>query len=270
MNVSLFLSAKYYNSCLATTLLGMNCPSRNDDTLEHEDWNQNPSALAADVTTREDLNGIVNRRTNQDSAVEAEDTRSEAQGDGAADYSRLPEVPENAPRKDSDGRISYLDAGSPSRQRRRLARPSQILESFPVLNIANTRSTVQSNAVSSSSHDTSSSGSLSRAVRITGQILKKFLGFVGPGFLVAVAYIDPGNYSTDVSAGVATQFKLLFIVLMSNVFAIILQSLAIRLGTVTGMHLAEHCRAHLPKWLNLFLYILGEAAIIATDIAEVG
>ena len=56
---------------------------------------------------------------------------------------------------------------------------------------------------------------------------------------------------------------------MSNIFAILLQSLAVRLGSVTGLNLAEHCRAHLPRWLNYFLYLLGEAAIIATDIAEV-
>ena len=101
------------------------------------------------------------------------------------------------------------------------------------------------------------------------RVLFKFGKFVGPGFIISVAYIDPGNYSTDVAAGAATRFKLLFMVLMSNVFAIVLQSLSVRLGTVTGMNLAEHCRAHLPKWLNLALYILGEAAIIATDIAEV-
>ena len=93
--------------------------------------------------------------------------------------------------------------------------------------------------------------------------------FVGPGFLVAVAYIDPGNYSTDVAAGAATGYRLLFIVLLSNVFAVVLQSLSIRLGTVTGKNLSEHCRLHLPKWLNIFIYILAEIAIIATDIAEV-
>lgn len=87
--------------------------------------------------------------------------------------------------------------------------------------------------------------------------------------MVAVAYIDPGNYSTDVAAGAETKFKLLFIVLMSNVFAIVLQSLAVRLGSVTGLNLAENCRAHLPRWLNWSLYALGEGAIIATDIAEV-
>src|SRR6266536_3471193 len=81
--------------------------------------------------------------------------------------------------------------------------------------------------------------------------------------------IDPGNYATDVAAGAATKFSLLFIVLMSNLFAIFLQSLCIKLGTVTGLNLAENCRAHLPRWLNITLYLFSESAIIATDIAEV-
>lgn len=81
--------------------------------------------------------------------------------------------------------------------------------------------------------------------------------------------VDPGNYSTDISAGAENQFRLLFIILMSNLFAIFLQCLSIKLGTVTGLNLAEACRAYLPRWLNYFLYFLAEAAIIATDIAEV-
>ncbi|KAJ4293882.1 NRAMP-like transporter smf-3 [Collariella sp. IMI 366227] len=94
-------------------------------------------------------------------------------------------------------------------------------------------------------------------------------GFIGPGFMVAVAYIDPGNYATDVAAGASYRFRLLFIVLLSNIFAIFLQSLSIKLGTVSGLNLAEACRAFLPRWLNYFLYAMAEAAIIATDIAEV-
>ena len=87
--------------------------------------------------------------------------------------------------------------------------------------------------------------------------------------MIAVAYIDPGNYSTDVAAGATYRFKLLFIILMSNLFAIFLQSLCIKLGTVTGLDLAQHCRKHLPRWLNYFLYFLAENDIIATNIAEV-
>ncbi|KAK3303334.1 natural resistance-associated macrophage protein-domain-containing protein [Chaetomium strumarium] len=96
-----------------------------------------------------------------------------------------------------------------------------------------------------------------------------FAKFIGPGFMVAVAYIDPGNYATDVAAGASYQFRLLFIVLLSNIFAIFLQSLSIKLGTVSGLNLAEACRAFLPPWLNYALYFMAEAAIIATDIAEV-
>ncbi|OJJ49050.1 hypothetical protein ASPZODRAFT_1384669 [Penicilliopsis zonata CBS 506.65] len=101
------------------------------------------------------------------------------------------------------------------------------------------------------------------------QTLINFGRFVGPGFLIAVAYIDPGNYSTDVAAGASSRYALLFIVLLSNLFAIFLQSLCIKLGTVTGLNLAENCRDHLPKWLVIILYIFSEAAIVATDIAEV-
>jgi metal iron transporter len=101
------------------------------------------------------------------------------------------------------------------------------------------------------------------------RVLSKYTRFIGPGFMVSVAYIDPGNYSTDVTAGATYRFKLLFIVLMSNLFAIFLQSLCIKLGTVTGLNLAEHCKAHCPPWLNIVLYIFAESAIIATDIAEV-
>ncbi|KAH7126244.1 metal ion transporter metal ion transporter [Dactylonectria estremocensis] len=99
--------------------------------------------------------------------------------------------------------------------------------------------------------------------------LLKFGSFIGPGFMISVAYIDPGNYATDVAAGATYRFRLLFIVLLANIFAIFLQSLCIKLGTVTGLNLAESCRANLPPWLNYVLYFFAEVAIIATDIAEV-
>ena len=265
---------------LSIAALSMNCPSRHEDTLEHEDWNQNPAALAADLTTREDLNGIVNRRTNQDFSKEAEDTRTEAQGDGSLEQRRSADIDKLPPRKDLDGstqnnlqtQISFFDKNPQQSfaHRRRAPRSSHSYESFPELRIANTRETAVSSNPSPSRTDVGSPGKAIISFQAIARIFRKFLGFIGPGFMVSVAYIDPGNYSTDVSAGVATKFKLLFIVLMSNIFAIILQSLAIRLGTVTGTNLAEHCRAHVPRWLNYALYLLGEGAIIATDIAEVG
>ncbi|KAF9876220.1 metal ion transporter metal ion transporter [Colletotrichum karsti] len=99
--------------------------------------------------------------------------------------------------------------------------------------------------------------------------LVTFGQFVGPGFMIAVAYIDPGNYATDIAAGASYHFDLLFIVLLSNIIAIFLQSLAIKLGTITGLDLATACRVFLPKWMNVTVYVLGEIAIIATDMAVV-
>lgn len=78
-----------------------------------------------------------------------------------------------------------------------------------------------------------------------------------------------GNYATDIHAGASYRFKLLFMVFMSNVIAVFLQALCSKLGTVTGLNLAENCRAHLPRWLNYILWFIAEAAIIATDVSEV-
>ena len=225
----------------------MNCPSRTDEPPRDVGWNQNPPGLSADLTTRQDLNGMVNLRTDQDSSKEADDPRTQGDSDGAYDYDKLsgnspsPSLHQRSGRsKSASGSESWATA---------LAEPPTPVKRRP-----------------------SPSSWRRKAVQFAEEpwrVLAKFGKFIGPGFIISVAYIDPGNYSTDVAAGAATRFKLLFIVLMSNVFAIVLQSLAVRLGTVTGLNLAEHCRAHLPRWLNLVLYLLGEAAIIATDIAEV-
>jgi hypothetical protein len=101
------------------------------------------------------------------------------------------------------------------------------------------------------------------------QTLKKFAKFIGPGFMVAVAYIDPGNYATDIAAGADSRFSLLFMVLLSNLIAIFFQTLCIKMGSVTGGSLGDNCREHLPRWMFIGLYILSEIAIIATDVAEV-
>jgi metal iron transporter len=87
--------------------------------------------------------------------------------------------------------------------------------------------------------------------------------------MIAVAYIDPGNYATDAAAGASYEYKLLFMILLSNIFAIFLQSLCIKLSSITGLNLAEMNKAHCPRWLNYVLWLFGEAAVIATDIAEV-
>lgn len=87
--------------------------------------------------------------------------------------------------------------------------------------------------------------------------------------MVSVAYMDPGNYSTAVAAGAGYQYKLLFSIFVSNCLAVFLQILSAKLGAVTGLDLAANCRENLPPRLNLFIYVLAEFAIIATDLAEV-
>lgn len=101
------------------------------------------------------------------------------------------------------------------------------------------------------------------------RVMRKYLKFIGPGIMVSVLYLDPGNYSSSVSAGFTHKYKLLFSILVSTMMACFLQILCIKLGTVTGLDLAQNCREHLPHRLNVSLYILLEIAIIATDLAEV-
>lgn len=101
------------------------------------------------------------------------------------------------------------------------------------------------------------------------RIGKKYARFIGPGLMVLVSYMDPGNYSTAVAAGSAHKYKLLFSMFVSNLMAGFLQCLCARLGAVTGLDLAQNCKKHLPYGLNITLYILAEIAIIATDLAEV-
>ncbi|KAH3660454.1 hypothetical protein OGAPHI_007040 [Ogataea philodendri] len=98
---------------------------------------------------------------------------------------------------------------------------------------------------------------------------RKLLSFIGPGLLITCAYIDPGNYSTSTNAGAQFGYIHLFIVFLSNLFAIVLQCLCIKLGSVTGLDLAENCQKHLPRWLNFGIYLLAELAIIFTDLAEI-
>ncbi|KAG5420574.1 SMF2 [Candida metapsilosis] len=99
--------------------------------------------------------------------------------------------------------------------------------------------------------------------------IKKYSKFIGPGLMVSVAFLDPGNYSTAVSAGNAYKYSLLFSILLSNCLAIFLQTLAAKLGAVTGLDLAANCKAHFSFRTNLVLYVMTEIAIIATDLAEV-
>ena len=98
---------------------------------------------------------------------------------------------------------------------------------------------------------------------------QKFLAFFGPGLLIAVGYIDPGNWATDLSAGAKYGYTLLFIIIVSNFFAILFQYLALKLGIVTGRDLAQACRDRFPRSVSVALWLLCEVAIISCDLAEV-
>src|SRR5689334_8771783 len=98
---------------------------------------------------------------------------------------------------------------------------------------------------------------------------RRLLAFLGPGYLVAVGYMDPGNWATDLAAGSTYGYTLLAAVLLSSLMAILLQALAARLGLATGLDLAQACRAHYRPRVNLALWFLCEIAIIACDMAEV-
>jgi manganese transport protein len=98
---------------------------------------------------------------------------------------------------------------------------------------------------------------------------RKLLAFSGPGFLVAVGYMDPGNWATDLAGGAQFGYRLLCVIMISNLMAILLQHLCIKLGVVTGRDLAQACRDHYSKPTVWFLWILCEIAIAACDLAEV-
>lgn len=210
----------------------MNCPSRTEEP-EGTGFNQNPSSLSADLTKREDLNGRANERVLRRTATE--------------DIEKVVDhVPDDQIKEEEDGKFSAMAKvtrdGCPSLE-----------------------------AVDLNDHDNDGRGTDGgEAVQISTKwfvrarkIVITFGKFVGPGFMISVAYIDPGNYSTDVAAGASFRFQLLFIVMMSNIFAIFLQSLCIKLGSVSGLNLAEACKEFLPKWLNIALYIMAEAAVSA-------
>ncbi|EAQ83882.1 hypothetical protein CHGG_10286 [Chaetomium globosum CBS 148.51] len=99
--------------------------------------------------------------------------------------------------------------------------------------------------------------------------LRTFFKFLGPGAIISVAYVDPDNYQTAIASGSSFQYRLLFMVLVSNIIAIYIQSLCIKLGTVTGMDLAQLNHRYLPRWLELIIYVIAEASIIATDLGQV-
>lgn len=98
---------------------------------------------------------------------------------------------------------------------------------------------------------------------------RRILAFLGPAYLISVGYMDPGNWATDIAGGSAFGYQLLWVLLMSNLMALLLQSLSARLGIVRGLDLAQASRHTYPSFINLPLYVLAEVAIAACDLAEV-
>jgi len=103
----------------------------------------------------------------------------------------------------------------------------------------------------------------------TGNVLRRIFAVAGPAYLVSVGYMDPGNWATDLAAGAHYNYALLWVLLMSNLMAVLLQALAARLGVVRGLDLAQACRREYPRPVNAALYVLCEIAITACDLAEV-
>ena len=99
--------------------------------------------------------------------------------------------------------------------------------------------------------------------------IKAILPFIGPSFIACIAYIDPGNFATNIQGGAEYGYALLWVILLANVMAMVIQGLAAKLGIATGMNLAEVCRARFPKRVSYGLWITQEVAAMATDLAEV-
>src|SRR5688500_15563865 len=102
-----------------------------------------------------------------------------------------------------------------------------------------------------------------------GKGWRKLLAFLGPAYLVSVGYMDPGNWATDIAGGSKFGYTLIWVLLMSNLMALLLQSLAARLGVVKGWDLAQASRQQYPSWVNISLYGFAEIAIAACDLAEI-
>src|ERR1022692_597400 len=109
------------------------------------------------------------------------------------------------------------------------------------------------------------------SVRISRSPLywRRLLGFIGPGFLISVGYMDPGNWATDIAGGSRFGYTLLFVIMASNLIAILLQSLSLKLGVATERDLAQLCSESSRRWVSFTLWIMAEIAIAACDMAEV-
>ena len=98
--------------------------------------------------------------------------------------------------------------------------------------------------------------------------IARLLPFMGPAFVASVAYIDPGNFATNIQGGAQFGYMLLWVITASNLMAMLIQTLSAKLGIATGRNLAELCREHFPKWVSVSMWVLMELVAMATDLAE--
>jgi manganese transport protein len=139
------------------------------------------------------------------------------------------------------------------------------------MNRSNDMARVEANAAWRRSANQVSLPEVHRSIVVPGtpSFWRKLAAFTGPGFLVAVGYMDPGNWATDLAGGARFGYALLSVIMISNLMAILLQHLCIKLGVATGRDLAQACRDHYPRPIVWFLWVLCEIAIAACDLAEV-
>jgi manganese transport protein len=98
--------------------------------------------------------------------------------------------------------------------------------------------------------------------------LASLLPFLGPAFIASVAYVDPGNFATNIQGGAQFGYTLLWVIIASNLMAMLIQSLSAKLGIASGHNLAEQCRNHFPRWVVWTMWVLMELVAMATDLAE--
>jgi manganese transport protein len=99
-------------------------------------------------------------------------------------------------------------------------------------------------------------------------VFARLMPFLGPAFIASVAYMDPGNFATNIQGGAQFGYLLIWVIVASNLMAMLIQTLSAKLGIATGMNLGEHCRAHFSKWVVYTMWVLAEIVAMATDLAE--
>src|SRR6476659_2159726 len=123
-------------------------------------------------------------------------------------------------------------------------------------------------AATAASTQTAVSGNLILAGRSKRRGLGRILPFLGPAFIACIAYMDPGNFATNISAGAQFGYLLVWVIVASNLMAMLIQSLSAKLGIATGLSLPEVCREHFSQPVTIGLWVCAELVAIATDLAE--